>query len=739
MVLNKRIGRIFITNKSKYIGSILLVALSCMLFTAFSVAIQNLSGNEAKFLSYSKLEDANTVLQKPMTNVQELENKYSVSIESRKTFDLQINDNTMRVFNESFKIDKPYISEGRDIKYNNDILIDSSYAKARDKKLGDKILIYGKTFKVCGFFSIPDYLFKLKTDSDIVPNTNTFCLAVISKSAMASFNKGTTYYLIKGDKTNIKKLKDNFIDNNKIILWQDIKDNNRYSLADAKIKGVKEIAVKMPIAILILTSAMLSNIMWRMLKTEFIQIGTLYALGYKKREILIHYLIFPLVLCISGSIIGNLLGLLLEKAYYSALELQFNVPNILQPLYIKYMIISMLIPIFFIIPAVYIVLNRVLRCSPMQLMRGNISNKNVGFIERKIKLEKFKFNTKFAIREFLRSVSRTLLMIAGVALAALFILTEFGAINSFDNLLSKSFKATNKYEYNYLFNSIQTQKKYDGEVYSVSSFSSDNSNVNFSIFGIQPDSKLITLKDSNDNAINLNKIVITEPLARSLNVKVGDYIEVTSKIQDKKHKIRIDKIARMYTAKAIYMPLDKYNEMLGLSKESFLGVFSNTKLNIHKNNLLKYESSEDSINNLNTMLAPIKYSVLAAGTIATLIALIVIYIITSLTVEENRNSISLFKVLGYKERDISSLLLGTGIYLVIIGYLISIPIMKLMLGGLLDEVTKNMNLSIPVVISPIFIAVGFIIVLVCYEFSKFLSKRKILSISMAESLKIQRE
>jgi len=52
---------------------------------------------------------------------------------------------------------------------------------------------------------------------------------------------------------------------------------------------------------------------------------------------------------------------------------------------------------------------------------------------------------------------------------------------------------------------------------------------------------------------------------------------------------------------------------------------------------------------------------------------------------------------------------------------------------------KEIDMTTPIIIAPIKIAIGFVIMYLTYEFSKFLSKRKVLSISMAESLKAQRE
>ena len=50
--------------------------------------------------------------------------------------------------------------------------------------------------------------------------------------------------------------------------------------------------------------------MFIMLKRESVIIGTLYALGYRKKEIMNHYLLYPMVISLEGGILGTMLGLL---------------------------------------------------------------------------------------------------------------------------------------------------------------------------------------------------------------------------------------------------------------------------------------------------------------------------------------------------------------------------------------------------------------------------------------------
>ncbi|NFU40001.1 ABC transporter permease, partial [Clostridium sporogenes] len=74
---------------------------------------------------------------------------------------------------------------------------------------------------------------------------------------------------------------------------------------------------------------------------------------------------------------------------------------------------------------------------------------------------------------------------------------------------------------------------------------------------------------------------------------------------------------------------------------------------------------------------------------------------------------------------------------VIIGYLFSIPILKISMGQLMKKVAKDINFSIPMNISLKYTIIGFVIIYLTYEISKILSKKKILTISMVDFMKAE--
>ncbi|CCJ33999.1 ABC transporter permease [Caloramator australicus] len=741
MVLNKRIFRVLLKQKAIYIGSIVLVMLSSLLYSNLNIAMKNVEKNKDLFLEKTKVEDAKAILQRPIDNIKKLEDKFNISIEARRQFDANISENTtIRVFEKTSKVNIPYIVEGNDIKSMNEILLEPNFAKTNGYNLGDKINILDKEFTIVGFFSMPDYIYPLKSEGDIMINYKIFGTAIISDKAMNEMPiKGTVYYLLKSHSGSLEEIKEYLGENHFIIFWQEINDNPRFSFVNAKLMGSAKMAIALPSMILLLTSLLVAVVLWRMIKTEFTQIGTLYALGYSKKEIGLHYLSFVNIIALTGGIIGTIFGLFLVKPLAEYFTFYFNIPLIDNSFDYKYILGSLLIPYIFIIPTMLIVLFKALRYSPVKLMRGKTENSKVGFIEKSLNLKKLRFPAKFKIREITKSIPRLFVLIFGITLSSMFLLLGFLYRNSIDYLLNQSLNDVFKYEYNYVLKSYETSNIYGGEEYNFSVFKVNGKVESFVVFGIKPNSQFINLIDKNSKPISEDNVIITKPLAKTLKVKEGDTIVITNKYNNDNYTIKIDKIAEIYTGNNIYMPLYKLNNLLGFDSNSFIGIFSKEKLNIPEEKILKFETKNDIKEAFKAIINPLKVSLGLVSFIAFFIALIVIYVVTGLSIEENKTNISMFKILGYTHREINDLILNTFTIPIIIGFVLSIPLLIKSMDTLLNSLAQNIDFTFPLKLNTVSIILGFLILYITFEVSKYFSKKNIFKIPMSEALKTQRE
>lgn len=743
MIINKKIKRTMLESKSQYLGSLLLIIFSCLLFTMFNLVSVNLTELLSSFERDYRQEDANFMTNKKLNDIESLESKFNMNIEESKSIDYLISKNkTLRIFRENTKINIPSIIEGKALNDSN-ILIDPSYAKANKLKIGDNIKIYNQDFTISGFMSLPNYIYPLKSESDILNDPNSFGIAVIGKDDFNLLNRGNSFYAIRfnDDRSNldnkISQFKDYLRTENIFILsWMNTTDNPRVTYMTAKLAGIDEMSSSMPISILLLTCILTGIVLWKMLKREAVIIGTLYALGYKRREIIKHYLLYPLVISLLGGLLGTILGTITLKPMISYYVSYFNIPVGFLSFNITYLIISSLLPVIFLITFSYFVVNKSLKDSPVELMRGGKEKNKVGFIEKTVKLDKLNFNTKFKIRELLRSIPRSAFLLLGIIMATMLLLMGFAAKSSMDYLIKDSFSEAFKYNYQYVFNSVQNDNPKKGEAFSEIPFSlkSDNK-LTFTVYGVSPDSQYISFKDKAGNILKSDKVIITRPLADKLNINAKDTIKVINRLDSKEYDITIDSMAETYVGNYIYIPLDKLNDMLGFPSGSYTGLWSSERIDIPENKILAAVTVDDMRNAFNTMTQPLQAVIGGIAFMSFIIGLIVIYVVTTLIIDENKENISLMKVLGYRKKEIYSLILNSSSFIVVIGYILGVPLLLAYLNAMFKSITKDMSVSFPVTINSIYILMGFAIIYLTYELSKLLSKRKINRISMTEALK----
>lgn len=740
MGLHKKILRTMREHKSQYLGATVLIALSCLLFSLFNITGNDVASNLAEFKSSQMQEDASVILKSELSDIPSLESEYAVLIERRGAADAAYgSDATLRLLSATQKIDKYAVVKGRDISGNHEILIDPAFAKAHRIAIGSAVKVFGREFTVSGYVSTPDYIYPLKNTDDMMKNPDAFGIAVVSEKAFEDFHQGYWFYSVKFNGSDQNAFKNWLEKNNTVVQWVGKEDNMRISFINGDIKGIKPFGTVLPLAILIVTCVLVAVVLWRLLKRELTQIGVFYAIGYRKREILRHYLVYPAVMALAGGAVGTLSGALLVKSLVSYVSTFYNLPvpavNYL-PLYLA---LSIVLPFVFLISSALFVIMKALRMSPLQLVRGGVRKSKINFFERSLKLQRFRFNTKYKIREIVRNISRTILLFAGVVCASALLLLGFSTKDSLGSLLGGSFSRTYRYSYIYSFNSLQTQKPGQGETGSLlpATFTtaSGSKKVSGAVYGIQTDARLINLTDSNGNRLDYRDVIVTKALAYRLQLQPGDSVTFQNKLNQKSYTLRVDEIADFYMGDFIYLPIGRFNSLFGYPQSSYLELYSDQKLGIPSSELVSTTDRQYILSSYKTIMQPIEAMAGMIGAASFLIGLIILYVVTSLLIEENRENISLLKILGYDKKSLYALMLNPYTVFVILGYILSVPLIYYSVGLFFNQVTAEMNMSIPVRLDPVDIAVGFVILFLTYELSKLLNRKKIAGVSMSDGMK----
>jgi putative ABC transport system permease protein len=492
-----------------------------------------------------------------------------------------------------------------------------------------------------------------------------------------------------------------------------------------------------PLAMLALTCILLGMLMWRIIKSESVIIGTFYAQGYRRRELRRHYLTFPLLVSVIGSVIGSLLGLLLVNPMLSFMLTAFPMPvreTIFNP---GLIVFAVLTPIIILCGVTWGIIGKILKTPPAILIKGGEVKNKSNFIERSLRLDRLSFSAKFQIREQVRSLSRTFFLLLGVVIATMLMLYGLTMKSSVDYMLDKGVKELYDLNYEYVFTSEKTGTPPAGTEQFGAAYVSlaDNEDISFYVTGVLPDTDRIRLKDLSGRPFKPEQNTITAPLAKKLNVNTGDNVIVFDTENGKEHTFKVEKVADTYAGEFMFIPLNQFNSEFGLSADAYIGIWSDKPMTFARGEIQSTKSIDAIVagfGKLIDQMGPMIYGLIFA---AFLLGLIIIYIVTGLVVDESRASISLMKVFGYRKKEIDRLILDSNTPIVIAGYLLGIPALLGTVGVFYRSLTESLQIVLPVKLNIWYMVLGFVVVMATYEFAKLMCKKKVARIPMSEALK----
>ena len=121
--------------------------------------------------------------------------------------------------------------------------------------------------------------------------------------------------------------------------------------------------------------------------------------------------------------------------------------------------------------------------------------------------------------------------------------------------------------------------------------------------------------------------------------------------------------------------------------------------------------------------------------VGVVLGVFVLYLIINMIVAETATNISVMKVLGFSQKEISNRVLNVNHILVCIGYLIGIPVAYMFVKVGYSDTIENYGMLLSPVLTARTLVIGFVLTWVVYEISLLLQKQKISRIDMVEALK----
>jgi ABC-type lipoprotein release transport system permease subunit len=495
------------------------------------------------------------------------------------------------------------------------------------------------------------------------------------------------------------------------------------------------------------------------IEDERLQIGVLKSLGYSKYSIALSYLVYPILGSIIGGILGFTLGELLSGKVTSLFLSYYNVPLNNFTIDFKYLSECIMIPIIILSALSYLIALIMLRKKPLALLKEgsnlkvNLLSKFINFIT---KLLPFKQRFKYSLAS--RSFGKLLIVtITSFGVGMLITLTLIGA-NLFNNVIDLSFKGM-KYDYIAYMNNYYTDKIENSDAILTTSLTlesikdkdenlknidvlSDDDTISFT--GIDNDAVTIELTNDDEDIkymLEDNNVVVSKNMKEYLNLEIGDTLYF--KYNDSILSYKIVGFSNELMSFNVYVNRSVLSENLGFSDSVYNVIYSNdtkyqslSKLSDEELRKIVYVMSlKDLKANIEKQMDRFNASIYLVIAFAIVMAFVIIAVIANIIVEENKKTISLMKVMGYKNKEVSSIVLNIYTPIVIISYLLSIKAMISLLKWIVSKLIADMEITIPIALSFKDAMIGLIGLLMAYYVAIAISRKVLNKVPLAIALK----
>ncbi len=740
MKLNRRYARSIRENLSFYISAAVLTVATLLMFYLFNIAGNAILEFSADFYPAHRLEDANftTYLPIPDGVLAELETDYNLTLEEEHYLNIQTDGTTARIFKKTDKIDLYEITEGTDVKSDDEIIISEGYAVNMAVHLGDSLKIGDKTYTVAGFFQRPDYLYMLENEDDSYKNISTFYLAYMTDSAFEALGDSGFHYLVRYNEDNSTDFRKAVHETYIMRSYLSKEENPRITMVDTQAQMFIVMSYVILCVLPLIAVALVSIIISRKVKSEQRMIGTLSALGYKKRQLMRHYAGFAALPGLTGGILTAVLSAILAQPY-SELGLQdyepMRVHGHLNPLIA---VLGIIVPTAMYVIAALLSVRRLLQKDTVLLLAANADASDKKR-KRILADKKMSFRKKYAIRSVIGNPMRSFVVLLGVFLGCFIMLFGYAVFDSIQAMMDTASDTLGSYEYQYILSELMEENPYGGEKLLVAS-AEDANGAALTLLGTETSNPYLNFLDESGNKVDIgDKYYITSLYATIHGLQEGDSITLYNPLSMEKKEIIISGILQNDTMKAVFTSLDNTAEIIGVKAGVYNALISDRKLDIPQEKIAK-EIRKSSLNEqMQTMLDQMGIMIVLMIVLGVIICIASIYVAINMLVTENRSSISMLKVLGYKDRQIDRIVLAANHIFLPIGILLSIPAAYAVCATFYRSFADMFSMLITASIAPKSYVISILLTAASYFASLALARRKVKRVDMIESLKDNRE
>lgn len=765
--LRKRFPHELKNNLGKYLGIFLLMSVTIALTSGFLLAAHSIGVIIDDMPEKYSIEDARFTTAFEATDEQldaaaDAANDAGTGgtdIVRNWSFDADFNhaqgddgrDRTLRVYQHRTQVDLAAYAGGRVPEAADEVAIDRVFATNNGITIGEEVELFGQRFTVCGIMTTSDNQALFQNNSDFTVNTLTFGVAEVSESGFAALEAtghqpAHTYSARFADRDlTVAQRTDAEKDMMRALSTagatvDDLTDssaNQGIGYAADDVSGdstmwsvlLYMIIVIMAFVFVVLTSGTIEE--------ESAIIGTLLASGYRRRELVTHYLALPAAVGIAAAVVGNVTGYTLmsepmRNLYYGSYSLPPYYATWSWGVFAQ----TTVLPVATLVGITLLGLLRKMGHTPLEFLRHETSK---GGVKRGFALpEHLSFIARFRMRVFLRNLGNFATLFVGIGFASMLLLFSLAILPTMTHY-AENLHNNVVAEHMYTLKAPLEVDNAQAEKYAVYSLEYDrgegSGTETITVYGVPEDSRYW-----DDLAVGDGHVVFGNGLIDKFRFADGQTVNLYDKYEDETREATYEGDGCTWGTKsdmAVYMSLDDFNRFFGNDAGYFNGYASDQALDLDARYLTSDLTPEsmDAIGEQFVGMMDDMIGMLVG--LSVFIFLVFMYLLTKSVIDRSARAISYMKVFGYRDSEISRLYVRSITLTVAVSLVVCQPLiiggLTLLFRAMLLAYNGNIEIYVPMAAIAEVIAIGF----ATYLAVALLHIRRIKRVPLALALKVQ--
>lgn len=775
-------------HKGAYIACAVIIVIGLMVFTSFSMLLNNLNLSQQSFYENQNFAHGFARLEAlPFAAVKKMEDLEGIArLQGRFVTDVRVlfPDREENVYlrlifidpQEENRINDMLLLEGSHLQEGEmNILLDNKFFAANNLRLNDTLEIIAagriRELRIAGVGTSPEFIYALRTAADIYPSPDTFGVAFVPLKMLPTIfpEKNAFNDLVFTLEPGVK------YDDVKPLLEYELKPYGLWSLIpreeqtshlllSEEMKGLESMSAAMPVLFLFIAAVIMYIVVQRMIEQQRGQIGILKALGYTNTEVIIHYLSHTLVIALAGGLGGTLLGIALSYPFTEFYQMFFNMPLLSSKFSAAYYFtFGILLALTFSLSAGYLGCKKVLTLEPAEAMRPPAPPGG-----KRVWLERFAFlwNTltvqgMMSVRNIWRNKGRSLFIFAGIMLCFAISCFTWSMNDIIQKMLFDQYEKVETYDVKITLAAPREEHRVLRELGAFPGVQHLEAMAEVPVklqnkwhqkevqlIGISENSLLYHILDKNGKKVAppTDGLLLSERLAMLLEAEPGTVLSVTSLLHP--DDFREEKGLPVVGIIPQYLGLNAYMELHALQdfwQEEALatsftlsmdeGSIPRLKEKYRQSSFISnIDEREVRIRKLNEMMESFGSMIYIYALIGIILGFSIIYISSVITTSERSRELALMMVLGMTPAEVLSVVTFEQWFISVLGMAAGIPAAKLFMSGISTTMSTDVFTIPPAITASSYLAASAVTILSIWIAQKF-SGRKIRHLTLVEVLK----